>query len=116
MAIRNFPVTSYSIKLGDKLSASFGGVSIKASGIVSCMGPDNQRVVAYFLTDDSPIPAPTTTIGGKWGPVFLSKEMLPQWVDLLRNETPLFGYINTDHPEWTNVSSSDEPVGEEETE
>lgn len=115
MAIRNFPVTSYSIKLGDKLTAGFGGVTIKARGIVSCMGPDNQRVVAYFLADDSPVPAPTTTIGGKWGPIFLPKELLKAWIDMLRNEKPLYGYINTDRPEWTNVSTTAEPVGEEET-
>ena len=114
MAIRNFPVTSYTIKLGDKMAASFGGTTIRASGIVSCIGPDNQRIVAYFLADDSPVPAPTTTVGGKWGPIFVPKEMMGQWVDMLRNEQPLFGYINTDHPEWTNLSSSAEPVGEEE--
>jgi hypothetical protein len=42
------------------------------------------------------------------------KELIAQWIDLLRNETPLYGYINTDHPEWTNISTSTEPVGEQE--
>lgn len=115
MATRKFQITSYTIKLGDRMSASFGGTTIKARGIISCIGPDNQRVVAYFLADDSPVPAPTTTIGGKWGPVFLPKELMGQWTDMLRNEKPLYGYINTGHPEWTNVSTSKEPVGEEET-
>lgn len=114
MATHSFAVSSYTIKLGDKLTASFGGTTIKAKGVISCIGPDNQRVVAYFLDDDSPVPAPTTTIGGAWGPIFLPKEMMPMWVDLLRNEKPIYGYINTAHPEWTNVSTSAEPVGEEE--
>ena len=115
MAIRRFPITRYTIKLGDRLSASFGGTKIFARGLISCIGPDNQRVVAYFLADDSPVPSPTTTIGGKWGPVFLPKELMRQWADMLRNEKPLYGYINTDYPEWTSVSTSKEPVGEEET-
>jgi len=115
MGIRRFTVTKYAIKLGDRMSATFGGTTIKARGVVSCMGPDNQRVLGYFLADDSPVPAPTTTIGGKWGPVFLPKEMMPMWVDMLRNEKPIHGYINTDHPEWTSISTSAEPVGEEET-
>ena len=115
MAIRNFKISKYAIKLGDRLEATFGGTTIKARGIVSCMGPDNQRVVAYFLADDSPIPAPTTTIGGKWGPIFLPKELMGQWVDMVRNEKPLYGYIDTAHPERTQVSTSNEPVGEEET-
>jgi len=115
MSIRNFQVDSYRVKLGDRLSATFGGTPIKARGVISCMGPDNQRIVGYFLTDDSPVPSPTTTVGGKWGPVFLAKEMLPVWLDLLRNEKPIYGYINTDHPEWTNIATSNEPVGEEES-
>jgi hypothetical protein len=112
MAIRTFPVTSYTITLGDKLSATFGSTTIKARGIISCIGPDNQRVVAYFLAPDSPVPAPTTTIGGKWGPIFLSQDLIGSWVDMLRNETPLTGYINTDQPAWTNISTSAEPIGE----
>jgi len=115
MGIRRFQITSYRVKLSDKLSATFGGTKIKARGIISCIGSDNQRIVAYFLTDDSPVPAPTTTLEGKWGPVFLPKEIMGQWVDMLRNEKPIFGYINTDHPEWTYISTSAEPVGEEET-
>jgi hypothetical protein len=115
MAVRRFEISKYSIKLGDNMQASFGGTTIKARGVISCMGPDNQRVVGYFLADDSPVPTPTTTIGGKWGPVFLPKELMEQWVDMLRNEKPIYGYINTGRPEWTNISTSQEPVGEEET-
>ena len=115
MGIRYFPITSYRIKLSDKSSAGFGGTIIKVRGLISCIGADNQRILAYFLTDDSPVPAPTTTWEGKWGPVFLPKEMMGQWVDMLRNEKPIYGYINTAHPEWTNISTSMEPVGEEET-
>ena len=115
MATRNFKMTSYTIKLGDRMSASWGGTTIKYRGVISCIGLDDQRVLAYFLADDSPVPAPTTGHGGKWGPVFLPKELMGQWTDMLRNEKPLYGYINTNHPEWTNVSTSQEPVGEEET-
>ncbi len=114
MAITQFEVTSYIIYLGDKLSATFGGTTIKARGVISCIGSDNRRVVGYFLADDSPVPTPTTTIGGKWGPVFLPKELMSIWVDMLRNEKPIYGYINTDHPEWTQISTSAEPIGEQE--
>lgn len=115
MAVHNFSITSYTVKLSDKLDATFGGTAIKARGIVSCQGSDNKRVIGYFLTDDSPVPSPTTTVGGNWGPVFLPMDVMPLWVDMLRNEKPVYGYINTAHPEWTSISTSNEPVGEEET-
>ena len=113
MSKRSFEVTQYTIQLGDKLSATFEGTTIKARGIINCLGPDDQRVIGYFLSDDSPVPAATTTNGGKWGPVFLPTGMMLLWVDMLRNEKPIYAYINTDHPEWTNVSTGTEPVGEE---
>lgn len=115
MALRTFPVTTYTIKLGDKMTATFGATTIKAVGVIACIGPDNQRVVAYFLAADSPVPAPTTTVGGKWGPVFLPAGLMQLWVDMLRNEKPLYGYINTEQPAWTSVSTTEEPVGEEES-
>lgn len=115
MAIRTFLVTKYTIKVGDRMTATFGATTIKCRGVIACIGADNQRVVGYFLAPDSPIPAPTTTIGGKWGPVFLSEELMDAWVDILRHEKPLYGYINTDQPSWTNVSTTEEPVGEEES-
>lgn len=115
MPLRTFAVTTYTIKLGDRLTATFGATTIKCRGVIACIGADNQRVVAYFLTPDSPIPAPTTTVGGKWGPVFLPADMLHLWVDMLRHEKPLYAYINTDQPSWTNVATTEEPVGEEES-
>ncbi len=114
MAIHRFKINNYSIKLADKLGAYYS-VTIKARGVISCRGSANRSIVAYFLADDSPVPAPTTTLGGKCDVVFLPKELMEQWTDMLRNEKPLYGYINTTHPEWTNVSTSKEPVGEEET-
>ena len=115
MAIRIFEITNYKIKLGYRISATFGVTTIKAAGVISCMGNDNQRVVIYFLHDESLIPNPAISAKGKWGNIFLPKEMMPVWIDILRNEKPLFGYINTDIPKLTNISTSNEPVGEEES-
>lgn len=114
MSIRIFEITSYKIKLGYRQSATFGVTTLKAAGIISCMGNDNQRVVIYFLHEDSLVPNPAVTNDGKWGNIFLPAVMMQVWMDLLRNEKPLYGYINTEVPKLTNVSTSHEPVGEEE--
>ena len=114
MAIRIFEILSYKVKLGYRLSATFGVTTIKALGIISCTGNDDQRVIVYFLHDESLIPNPAVSKEGKWGNIFLPKEMMPVWIDMLRNEKPVYGYIDTDIPNLTNVSTSNEPVGEEE--
>jgi len=114
MPIHIFKITNYRIKLGYRQSATFGVTTLKAVGIISCMGNDNQRVVIYFLHEESLIPNPTVTNDGKWGNIFLPREMMPVWMDLLRNERPLYGHIDSDVPKLTNISTSHERVGEEE--
>jgi len=114
MAIRKFKINSYKIKLGGRISATFGVTPLNAYGIISCIGSADQRVIAYFLQDDSLVPSPAVTGEGKCGNIFLPKEMMAVWIDMLRNEKPLYGYINTEIPKLTTVSSSNEPVGEEE--
>jgi len=115
MAIRIFEISTYKIKLGYRMSATFGVTTLKALGIISCIGPENQRINIYFLHDDSQVPNPAISNKGKWGNIFLQKEMMPVWINLVRNEKPLFGYINTEVPKLTNVSTSQESIGEEES-
>ena len=54
---------------------------------------------------------PTTKVGA----VFLPFDQMPPYVDLVRNERPIYAYMNSDRAEWNNISSGREPVGEEET-
>jgi hypothetical protein len=39
-------------------------------------------------------------------------DLYPTYVDLLRNEKPLKIYLNSDKPEWNQLLTGDEPVGE----
>ncbi len=111
MAIHLFEIESYRITLGDKITTGFGGITIMARGIVSCWG-QGHRITAYFLSSDSPIPLATTSAQGDWAASFLPTGLMGSWVDLLRNERPLYGYIHTGIPTLTNISTSPESVGE----
>lgn len=114
MTIKRFTVASYKIKLGDGLTATWSGTKIKARGIVACYGRDH-RFIAYFLTDDSPVPNPVYIVQNRVGAIFLPFKEMGPFVDLLRNEKPVYAYLNSNRPEWNNISTSKEPVGEEET-
>ena len=115
MAQNNFDVTSYFVRIGDAMSATFNGTTIQARGILVCQGADNQRIVVYFLSGSSPVPSATITQNGKWGVLFLPHDLMGVWIDLVRNEKPLVGVINTSSPQSTYVTTSVEPVGEGET-
>ena len=114
MVIKRFLVSRYQIKLGHAMSATWSGKSIKARGIAACHG-DDHRFIAYFLTDDSPVPDPVYVVKNKVGAIFLPFKEMGPFVDLLRNEKPIYAYLNSDRPEWNSISTSMEPVGEEET-
>jgi len=114
MAVKRFTIRSYSIKLGDAMTATWGGVQIKARGIVACRGTDH-RFLAYFLTEDSPVPDSVYIEANKVGAIFCPFEEMSAYVDLVRNEKPIYAYLNSAKPEWNNLSTSQEPIGEEES-
>lgn len=111
MAIKTFLVENYEIKLGFANTATWSGKTIKARGVVACYGGDH-RFIAYFLTDDSPVPAPVYIISNKVGAIFLPFKEMPPFVDMLRNEKPVYAYLNSDKPEWNQIYTGKEPTGE----
>ena len=113
MATKRFMVERYEIKLGHALTATWSGKVIRARGVVACHGGDH-RFIAYFLTDDSPVPGPVYIVANKVGAIFLPFPEMGPFVDLLRNEKPVYAYMNSDRPEWNQLYTGKEPVGEAE--
>jgi len=113
MATKRFMVERYEIKLGHALSATWSGTPIKARGVVACYGGDH-RFIAYFLTDDSKVPGPVYIVANKVGAIFLPFAEMGPFVDILRNEKPVYAYMNSTRPEWNQLYTGKEPVGEAE--
>lgn len=93
----------------------FDGVEARIRAIVRCSG-DEYTMDIFFLTDDSPYPNPVVDLENKRGSIFLPIENLHPFVDILRNEKPIYGHLRGDKPEWTSVTTTNEPVGEGEAE
>ena len=100
MAKHNFLVERYQITLGDH-PKTFGGVDVRPRGVVACFG-EFLRLIYYFLPEGADAPSPM------WS------EDARLFVDLLRNEKPIYGNIDTDLPGDSFISTLHEPVGEEE--
>ncbi len=114
MAGKTFQIESYKVALGHAMTATWSGQQIHIRGYVACWGGDH-RFIAYFLTDDSPVPEPVYIVDNKVGAIFLPFEEMGPFVDLVRNERPVYAYLNSNKPEWNNIRTSLEPVGEEES-
>ncbi|SRR5713101_124125 len=108
MATITFPVSTYSLHLGRQIEAS----GAKFYGYISCDAADGNQFLLYFVRPDSITPANFYNPAIKRGGAFLPADKFPWYVDLLRNEKPVNAYLNTDKPEWNNLYTGNEPIGE----
>lgn len=93
---------------------SFAGTDAHIRAIVRCTGTEYKMDV-FFLAPDSPVPQPAFEPEEKKGHMFLPISDIMPFVDMLRNEKPIFGHLRGDRPEWTSVTTSNEAVGEGES-
>ena len=115
MASKTFEVNNYTLNVGYKNSATWGGVAIQIQGYVACAATDGSRFIVYGLHPSSPVPPnPVYNVAGNVGAIFVPFSELHNYVDLVRNEKPVFARLDSDNPNWMSLSSSKEPVGEEE--
>jgi hypothetical protein len=112
---KTFQVTTYVVNVGYKNIASWGGVTIQIQGYAACFGADGSRLIVYGLHPNSPVPSsPVYNVAGNVGAIFVPFRDLPVYVDILRNEKPIYARLDSDNPNWISLSTSQEPVGEEE--
>ena len=115
MPSKTFPITNYVVNAGYKNSATWGGVNIVIQGYVACHGSDGSRFIVYGLHPSSPVPAsPVYNVSGNVGAIFVPFNELHNYVDLVRNEKPVFANLNSDRPEWMSLTTSQEPLWEQE--
>lgn len=65
--------------------------------------PDSEKMDNYFYPDQ------------RVGASFLPFEQYNWYLDILRNEEPVYGYLNSARPSGNGISTSQEPVGEGES-
>jgi hypothetical protein len=107
----HFEIKNYQITLGDRTTSKWSGEDVRARGIVACFG-DNQRILFYFMPEGESMPDPIANYGARLVVLFLPFNVMHAYVDILRNEAPIFGNLDLENPEETYISTMHEPVGE----
>ena len=113
--VRQFEIGGYTIKLGRRLSTRAVDQTVTATGFISFLGEDFMSMNVYFVDDGSPIPDAVLSRDGNVATLFLRSQLMPLWIDVLRNEKPIFGFIDTAQPSASYIATKNEQVGEEET-
>lgn len=116
-----FEIKEYMIIWRQLESREISGMNVKIRGIVRCSGfepksGDPYTMDVLFLSEDSPFPTPGFDTTDNKGMMFMPISDMMAFVDTLRNEKPIYGHLRGDRPEWTSVTTAQEPVGEGENE
>jgi hypothetical protein len=108
-----FTVSAYTYLVGYRNTTTYDGVTIQYQGRLSARGDDGSQLSVYGLHPASPVPsAPYCNPEMTHGAMFVPFGDLPIYVDILRNEKPVYGRLD---PAGMTLSTSLEPPGEEES-
>ncbi len=113
MAKKWFMVKNYKISLG--FESSGGGGGPKSRGYLACLGDNEHCFVVYFSAPGNEMAPPCCSSDATFGSIDVPVDEMQHYVDLVRNEKPVYVYLNSDKPQWNSISTSKEPVGEEES-
>lgn len=116
MSARVFEVKHYMVIWRQEETREYGGVDVRIRGLVRCTGNadngDEYTLDVVFYAPDSEYPQPIYNADEKKGFMFMPISNIMAFVDVLRNEKPIFAHLRGDRPEWTSVMTTKEPVGE----
>jgi len=111
MATVTFEVKTYEVNIARENNGTAGGLNLKFPAYIKCQG-DVYHVVIYVLDDTSPVPANTFLPAYNRGTIFVPRWQFEWFRDLVRNEKPVYCYLNSDTPRWNSLYTGQEPVGE----
>ena len=113
MATQTFKIISYEVKVAREMNGSAQGMNLQFPAYILCRGK-TYHVVIYVLADSSPVPDNSFLPQHRRGTIFVPRWQYEWFLDLLRNEKPVFCYLNSDTPRWNSIYTGQEPVGEQE--
>lgn len=106
-----FEIKQYMVIWRQEERRQFGEDEVIVRGLVRCSG-DEYTLDVLFVAPGSPMPQPMFEPEKKRGTMFMPVADIAAFIDVLRNEKPIFGHLRGDRPEWTSVTTTQEPVGE----
>ena len=111
MAIASFEVSTYDVRLARQLDTYADGNLVRYSASITCRG-SAYTLVIYFLTETSYIPNNAYLPNQKRGTMYLDQSQFQWYVDLLRNESPVYCFLNSSYPLQNGIYTGTETVGE----
>ena len=103
---RTFEIKTYEVHLARVIKSLTGS----ATAVIVCKGGAGERFDLYFSVTSSTVPNNTSDLQMPFGTSWLTPEQYARYLDLLRNESPVYATIS-ENPEHNTVTTGAEPVG-----
>ncbi|HPX56666.1 MAG TPA: hypothetical protein PK425_09025 [Syntrophales bacterium] len=110
MKSARFEVKNYQITMGTDLASIESGRDVKICAIIGCYG-DEYKLMIHFVAENEGQPKSVYDADKKTGAIFQPISRMAGYIDLLRNEKPLFVHLN-EKVEWITIGTGHEPIGE----
>lgn len=110
----SFEIKTYDVLLGEKIGVGFPNLNY-ACGWISCKGAGGEQLLIVFAPSQAAVDAAGTftDIVRKRGGIVAPMSSFWNYIDILRNEAPVYGQIESTQPESLNLLKiTAEPVGD----
>lgn len=98
----SFEIKTYEVFLARQLE--HGGTKFYA--LIVCRSDAGHELALHFLTPDSPTPANTFDPQSHVANAYLPAEQYTWYLDLLRNERPVYAKVDSDNPLANRLTTS----------
>ncbi|MDH4213898.1 MAG: hypothetical protein OEV85_08250 [Candidatus Thorarchaeota archaeon] len=105
------PIKKYKLCMGNRLKNTWNNITAIFNGYVICYG-EKHRVIVYFLSENSPVPAQYYLKDKKFAVMFVPSCERYEYTDVLRNEKSVCAYLNDTEPEKMMIMTQQEPIGQ----
>lgn len=124
MATHQFSIKQYYVFLNSKMLVNSGlgeRESISAQAMIHCIGESEKSLAVFFLNgdrqgeinDSDKWPNRSEISGNRVrAEIFAPISQYPMYLDLLRNENPVFAFVDSTQPFRNRLESGGEVVGE----
>jgi len=114
MTTLNFEIKTYTVMLGKTIGVGMTNLNY-APAVINCQGVGGEQLVLTFAPTQAAVDqsANFTDIGSKRGGIVAPMSSFGAFLDVLRNEAPIYAQIDSTSPNTMNVLKTGlEPVGD----
>ena len=106
-------VECHRVAIAANVTVAVAGTEFRTRGYVACIGADDARLALWFVDEGDPVPEPAYDAETRRGTAFLPATLLGAVLDVLKDLSPVYAYVNAEMPIWNGLRTSEDALVDE---